>query len=75
MSNPSPIPTGYIDNVCKKGQGSATCAFLGFSQDGFMCLKKSPFDAQIQNRLREGSMNAKGDNYSGPTSFEKAVAV
>jgi hypothetical protein len=68
--DPSPLPPGYVDGVCKKGQSKATCSFLGMTTDGFRCLKSSSLEKTIRQRLEEGAMVAKGDNCSGPSDFK-----
>ena len=73
--DPSPLPDGHEEGVCKKGQGAETCSFLGFGRGGFKCLKGSSFESAIQERRREGSMAAKGDNCSGPPDFRPTGIV
>ena len=49
-------------DVCKLGQGAECCAFLACGGDGFMCLRMAyPANTSIFARLKEGSMNAKGE--------------
>lgn len=66
---PVPVPPEHLDNICKLGQGEAVCAFVGAGADGFSCMKGSAVDATIRQRIASGSMNAKGDNCSGPPEF------
>lgn len=69
--DPVPVPKECVERVCKRGQGKATCSFLGFDAKtgNFSCLKGSSFEAPIRERLRNGSIRAKGDNCSGPPDF------
>lgn len=47
--------------ICKLGQGEPCCAFLVMSSDGFECVRMvSSFSIRILDRLKEGTMNAKG---------------
>jgi hypothetical protein len=71
LSKPSssPLPSNYEDTVCKRGKGEETCSFLGMTGKGFHCLKNSSWEKEIKQRRSEGSMNAKGDNCSGPPNF------
>jgi len=70
-TEPVRIPDGYGKTMCKEGQGEATCSFLAVGAVGLVCLKCSSMEANIRNRLREGSMGSKGDNCSGPPDFIK----
>lgn len=71
---PVAIPEGYRDTVCKMGQGGATCSFLMFGGSQFECAKGSPFESNIRQRLKEGSIRAVGDNCSGPPDFTPTKA-
>ena len=59
------IDSGYVDFVCKLGQGEQCCAFLMMGLDGFECAKDSGFELTIRARLKRGTMGAKGDNCEG----------
>lgn len=50
-------------DICKLGQGEKCCAFLVMSsKHGFECIRMSyPTNATIFERLRKGTMNAKGE--------------
>jgi hypothetical protein len=69
LGEPSKLPLGYDENVCKKGRDELTCSFLGFAGTGFSCLKGSSFEFTILQKKAEGSMGSKGDNCSGPPDF------
>lgn len=67
-AEPTPVDENRSKEVCKIGQGSATCMFLGM-QPSFVCLKHTQLDSLLRKSLEEGSMVAKGDNCSGPPAF------
>ena len=56
---------------CKLGVGEACCAFLTFS-DGWTCVKGTPLEAIINQRLAKGEMVAKGD-YCNPGAGKSAI--
>ena len=68
-NEPSPLPPGYEEAVCKLGKGEAACSFLGMTGDGVRCLKGSAFESEIRRRRGNGSIRAMGDNFSGPPNF------
>ena len=47
-------------NVCKFGQGSECCAYLGASGSGMECLRMTMACIRIMDRLNADTMNAKG---------------
>jgi hypothetical protein len=67
---PVSIPVDYELTVCKKGQGEATCSYLGLSPESFRCMKGSYLERIIKMRRQEDLMAAKGDNCSGPPDFK-----
>jgi hypothetical protein len=66
---PEPIEEERVTNICKRGQGAATCAFLCV-MPSFACAKYSNIEDIIRQRLQEGSMSARSDNCSGPPAFK-----
>ncbi len=67
---PKAVPSEeHLQNVCKLGQGEVVCAFLTSGPGGFTCTKGTSMEDTIRQRLASGSMNAKGDNCSGPPNF------
>ena len=49
-------------DICKLGKGSECCAFLVVGSNGFECIRMSyPTNSSIFSRLKEGTMNAKGE--------------
>jgi len=61
------IDKEHVREVCKIGQSAACCVFLTVGSVGFNCAKGT----SLENLLRERrlTMNAQGDNCSGPPSF------
>ena len=48
--------------ICRIGKGSECCAFLVAGHDGFRCIRMLyPMNSTIFSRLKEGTMNAKGE--------------
>ena len=64
------LPKDHLKNVCKIGQGEATCSFLAFGADGWSCLKGTALEGAIRERRANGTINAKGDNCSGQPHFQ-----
>lgn len=61
-------------NVCRLGQGEATCAFLVIGK-GFECYRMAyPANASIFRRLEDGSMVAKGKGGWVGCEWEKELA-
>lgn len=63
------IDAEVAKNKCKLGMGAECCSFLGAGTKGLECLKRPPFKKIIVERRKAGTMNAKGNNCSGPPSF------
>ncbi len=66
---PDTLSDAKVEKVCGLGKGSKTCSFLVMGADGFECAKKTAIETVIRQRLEAGTMNAKGDNCSGPPHF------
>lgn len=73
-NDPLPVLKLHVEQVCKPGQGAATCAFLGLHK-GWCCAKGSWVEGMVRDRLAKGTMNAKGDNCQGPPTFEPHAPV
>ena len=55
-----------LKEVCKLGQGSETCRYLGMGIHGFRCFKHNHAMASLINaRVESGRFNALGDNCEG----------
>lgn len=63
------ISIEHANSVCLIGKGERTCSFFSIGPDGLECLKGTSFAAVIRARQKMGTMNAKGDNCSGPPNF------
>jgi len=59
------IPDDHLHKICKLGQGSACCSYLGLMPDGMHCLKGTNLEAEINQRRSTGSIGAMGDNCPG----------
>jgi hypothetical protein len=68
-SSPTPVPSEeHIENVCKRGQGPATCVFLIYGGK-WECAKGSDMGSAILEKKAQGTMLSAGDNCSGPPDF------
>ena len=59
------ITDEHVKKVCKIGTEKC-CAYLTCGGKGFECGKFNGAKAQIDQRLKEGTMNATCDNCDGP---------
>lgn len=66
-----PLERSHVENVCRLGQGAATCAFLTGGIAGLECAKGTSIEDLL--RERRPSMTAQGDNCSGPPDYREAV--
>ncbi len=49
-------------DICRLGQGEGCCAFLVVGEKGFECIRMDyPGNTMIFDRLKAGTMNAKGE--------------
>lgn len=49
-------------SICRLGQGEKCCAFLVVAPKGFECIRMAhPLNGTIFTRLKDGTMNAKGE--------------
>lgn len=55
----------HIKEVCKIGQGEECCAYFVIGAGGSECAKGTMLAYNIELRLANGTMNAKGDNCEG----------
>ena len=58
----SGIPALHVEEVCRRGQGAATCRYLMWDGN-WLCAKGTPLEAAIDERAAQ--MNAKADNCPG----------
>ena len=54
-----------MTDLCKNGQGAATCRYLGNATTQPRCLKHTAMASRINDRVNSGSYVAKGDNCEG----------
>jgi hypothetical protein len=57
--------------ICRLGQGSNCCPFLTVSEDFVYVRMDYPFNVYIHQRIREGTMKAKG----GPCDWDRMAAI
>lgn len=50
------------ESICKLGQCEECCAFLAADSSGFNCIRMAyPLNSTIFDRLKKGTINAKGE--------------
>lgn len=60
------FPTQYhIGHYCQPGNGDKTCRYLILGAEGFKCAKFSGLRQILDERVKKGTMYAKGDNCGG----------
>lgn len=62
------IELKQVQDVCGLASGETTCAFLTVG-GAWECAKGTGTEWTIRDRLKAGTMNAKGNNCSGPPDF------
>ena len=60
----------HIKQVCKIGQGNECCRYVTVGGNGFECVKHTSLKNYLDNRVKEKSMVAQGDNCEGLTGAE-----
>lgn len=65
-----PLSSEHVRAICRPGT-RACCAYLAaYNLPDYFCGKTMPdLRAAIKGRLAAGTMNARGDNCSGPPEF------
>lgn len=63
-----PIPFEFLRDMCKMGQGQATCCLIILSSDRiqFQCARGTSLETFLRSRVRDGLMGAQGLNCDGP---------
>lgn len=61
MSNE--ISNDRLNDICRVGQGSKCCRYIGAGVEGLECLKHTELKSQIDMRVKR--MIAQGDNCRG----------
>lgn len=64
------LTSDHVKKVCNPGQGAKTCSFLIGGAGGLECAKGTMWQAQIAERRAAKTMDARGDNCSGPPNFK-----
>lgn len=59
---------GWVQDVCKMGQGAACCRYLAVDAKGFCCLRLTDAKAMLDERVAMGTMHARSDNCTGRAS-------
>jgi len=68
--NEQKVTEKQLKEICKMGQASECCSFLMWAGDtGFCCAKGSTLEPMILERRFLETLNAMGDNCSGPPDF------
>lgn len=56
------LTNAEAETICRFGQREKTCAFIYLDKDGFGCMRMvSELSAGILDRLKKGTINAKGE--------------
>jgi hypothetical protein len=56
---------GYVEAVCKIGQGAECCRYLGAGASGFCCMKNTSVKKLLDQRAALKTMAAQADNCDG----------
>lgn len=59
------IAQSHVTDVCRPGVGAETCRYLLMGPGGWDCGKESSLAALLDDRVRAGTMRARGDNCAG----------
>lgn len=59
------LDDGYVDSTCRPGAGALTCRYLAMSAAGWSCEKHSSLASELDERVRLGTINARGNNCEG----------
>lgn len=54
-----------VKDICKLGQGENCCRYLGLGEKGFECLKYTEYALQLDLRVFEKTITARGNNCPG----------
>ena|SRR5215471_9808507 len=56
------IPDKYVNEVCRVGAGAKCCRYLAIAEGGWHCAKHTVLQQTIDDRVKAGEFNARGDN-------------
>ena len=60
------IPKAHLISMCLlTPRSKKTCRYLCLTALGFICAKKTPMKVQLDDRVKNNTMNAQGDNCEG----------
>lgn len=65
----SSIDKEKLKTICKVGQGDECCRYITCGASGFECVKHKPLGSFIDNRVKDETMTAIGDNCSSAESM------
>jgi hypothetical protein len=59
------ISKAHLDAVCQIEQKEKTCRYIALSKIGYVCMKKSPAKAKLDQLVKENNLIAQSDNCEG----------
>ena len=65
------IPTDHLDSVCKIYHKHETCRYIFLSPIGYICMKGSPVEKEINRMVQQKKMVSRSDNCEGIEKLEK----
>jgi hypothetical protein len=69
MNDAPDYPTiEWARTVCKIGHDAETCRYLTMHPEGWSCEKHSPLGRELDRRVAEKTIRARGDNCPGKDS-------
>lgn len=69
------IPKKYVNEVCKIGKGNDSCRYLVSGHYGFECAKHTMIAPQLDRRVKEKTLTARGDNCKGWSKIDKSMWI
>lgn len=64
----APLDEAHVMATCRPGAGAETCRYLAMGPKGWSCEKHSSLAQTLDDRVREETMTARGDNCEGRES-------
>lgn len=59
------LTESHVKDVCRPGTGTETCRYLLLGAGGWVCGKHTVLAVTLDDRVREGTIVARGDNCAG----------